>query len=767
MKARLAVLAVLAAIVVIACVLGRSASCSPRDLTADASAAMPLTSPELRAKLHEATRAKGAAYVARTRHKEPDGSPTYVNRLVLETSPYLLQHAHNPVDWFPWGDEAFETARRLGRPVLLSIGYSTCHWCHVMEEESFEDEDIARAINDGYVAIKVDREERPDVDAVYMSAVQSLTGGGGWPMTVWLTPTKKPFYGGTYFPARTLLPLLAKLRATYADDPSGVADTAARLVADIRRHMSPEPSATVPSAVSLDAASSLYRSRFDGDHGGMRGAPKFPSSLPVRFLLRDSRRAGGAAVSLRMATVTLERMSQGGVHDQLGGGFHRYSTDERWKVPHFEEMLYDNALLTLAYLEGYQATRRSDFAAVAMDILAYVARDMTSADGAFFSATDADSLDPKGRREEGWFFTWTQAELDGALGVQNARIIASYYGVTAKGDVDGRSVLHVARAAAEVGRELGISAASVERAVADARAPLLAARAKRPPPLRDEKVLTSWNALMISAHARAALALGDATYAQRAERAADFVLRTLSRGDRLLRTYNGGAAKLDAYLDDYAFLVAALLDLHEATGRFRWLTEAIRLDAVLEQHFEDKVSGGFFATSDDHEALLARDKPTYDGAEPSGGSVEALNLLRLHELTTRDVYRARAERCLASVGQTLATSPSSLSEMLLALDFASDVPKEIVIVTPHERDEAEPFLAKLREVFLPNRVVVVVPEGPALDELASVVPLVSSKIARGGKVTAYVCERRTCELPTTDVDEFARQLRKRAGPAAP
>jgi uncharacterized protein YyaL (SSP411 family) len=763
MKPRLAVLAVLAAIVALAALLGRSGSCTQAPALQDAGTA-PVTSPELRAKLHAATRAKGAAYVARTKHKQPDGAPIYANRLVLETSPYLLQHAHNPVDWFPWGDEAFETARRLGRPVLLSIGYSTCHWCHVMEEESFEDEEVARTINERYVAIKVDREERPDVDAIYMSAVQSLTGGGGWPMTVWLTPDRKPFYAGTYFPPRTFVPLLEKLKITFDEDPSRVASTAERLVADIRRQMTPDAGgAPAPNASSLDAAASLYRSRFDAENGGMRGAPKFPSSLPVRFLLRDHRRRATDTDSLRMATVTLERMSRGGIHDQLGGGFHRYSTDERWVVPHFEKMLYDNALLAIAYLEGFLSTRREGFAAVAKGILAYVAREMTSPDGAFFSATDADSLDPRGRREEGWFFTWTQPELDSALGVHNARIVGSYYGVTSKGDLDGRSVLHVPRSAAEVAKDLGTAEASLRSAVQDAQAPLLAARAKRPPPLRDEKILTSWNALMISAHARAALALGDAAYAERAERAADFLLRTLVKGDRLLRTYNAGAARLDAYLDDYAFLVAALLDLHEATGRLRWLTEAIRLDAVLERHFEDK-AGGFFTTSDDHEQLLARDKPSYDGAEPSGASVEALNLLRLHELTTRDGYRARAERCLANAGPVLASSPTALSEMLLALDFASDVPKEIVIVTPHDRAEAEPFLAKLREVYLPNRVLVVVPEGEALEQLAAVVPLVASKAARDGKSTAYVCERRTCELPTTDPTDFARQVARRAPP---
>jgi uncharacterized protein YyaL (SSP411 family) len=739
--------------------------------------------------LREAARKKGAGYVARTRHKDPDGSPTYTNRLILESSPYLLQHAHNPVDWFPWGDEAFETARRLGRPVLLSIGYSTCHWCHVMEEESFEDDEIAQTINDKYIAIKVDREERPDVDAIYMSAVQSLTGGGGWPMTMWLTPDRKPFFGGTYFPARDgdrgtrngFLGTLSKLRTSYDEEPARILASADKLAAGIREHMdegaassstssssTPSAAGNVPGAATLDAAAAFYRSRFDDTFGGMRGAPKFPSTLPIRFLLRDQRRRADTRESLRMATVTLEHMSAGGMHDHVGGGFHRYSTDERWLVPHFEKMLYDNAPLAIAYLEGWQVTRREDFAGVARDVLAYVARDMTSPDGAYYSATDADSTDPRGRREEGWFFTWTPGELERVLGVQNARIVGTYYGVTKAGDLDGRSVLHTARGAADVAKDLGIAEPALLAAVRDARAPLLAARAKRPPPLRDEKVLTAWNGLMISAHARAALAFGDATYATRAERAADFVLRTLGKDGRLLRSYKDGIAKVDAYLDDYAFLVAALLDLYEATGRQRWLDEAVRLDAVVEAHFEDKTAGGFFLVSDDHEKLLAREKPSYDGAEPSGSSVETLNLLRLYELTTREPYRMRAERALTAAAPILATSPASLNELLLAVDFTVDAPKEIVIVTPSvpavgagERSAAEPFLAKLRETYLPNRVLVVVSEGEALGKLERVVPLVGSKTAQHGRATAYVCEKRACDLPTSDPEVFARQLTRR------
>jgi uncharacterized protein YyaL (SSP411 family) len=757
-----------------------------------------VTSPELRARLRDAARAKGPSYVARTRHKEPDGAPTYTNRLVLESSPYLLQHAHNPVDWFPWGDDAFETARRLGRPVLLSIGYSTCHWCHVMEEESFEDDEIAQTINDKYIAIKVDREERPDIDAIYMSAVQSLTGGGGWPMTMWLTPERKPFFGGTYFPARDgergtrngFLGTLKKLRTAYDDEPTRILASADKLAAGIREHMnegasSPagsgtSPAATLPGAATLDAAAAFYRSHFDDTFGGMRGAPKFPSTLPLRFLLRDQRRRAGAPEgreSLRMATLTLERMSAGGMHDHVGGGFHRYSTDERWLVPHFEKMLYDNALLAMAYVEAFQVTRRADLADVARDLFAYVARDMTSPDGAFYSATDADSLDPRGRREEGWFFTWTPAELESALGVQNARIIGAYYGVTKAGDLDGRSVLRASSPTADVARDLGVGEATLRAALHEAGPLLLAARAKRPPPLRDEKILAAWNGLMISALARAAVAFGDATYAARAERAADFLLRALSNpaSGRLLRSTKDGVAKVDAYLDDHAFLIAALLDLYEATGRQRWLEEAVRIDGIIDAHFEDKAAGGFFLVGDDHEKLLAREKPSYDGAEPTGSSVETLNLLRLYELTTREAYRVRAERALAAAAPIVGASPASLNELLLAIDFTTDVPKEIVIVTPpatpadagstgstvESRSAAEPFLAKLRERYLPNRVLVVVPEGDALAALERIVPLVGSKTAQHGRATAYVCERRTCELPTTDPDVFAAQITRR------
>jgi len=700
-------------------------------------------------KLDAARRARGPAYQPRTRHLHPDGSPKYTNRLILESSPYLLQHAHNPVDWRPWGDEAFELARKLGRPVLLSVGYSTCHWCHVMEEESFEDEEIARYLNDNYVAVKVDREERPDVDAIYMTAVQALAGRGGWPMTVWLTPDRKPFYAGTYFPPRDgdrgvstgFLTLLKKLREIYDTEPQRITESSAHITEKIQEFLGPKPGGGPPQERLLGDAVRYSREHFDAVNGGARGAPKFPSGLPTRLLLRYHRRSGDPE-PLHMAALTLEKMAAGGMYDQVGGGFHRYSTDEKWLVPHFEKMLYDNALLVMDYLEAYQATGRQDFARVARDILRYLERDMTSPEGAFYSATDADSPGPDGKREEGWFFTWTAGEIEAVLGKQSG--VGRYYGAA-----DSRSILRIAGAAPP-------------EDLATAREALYRARLRRPPPLGDQKILTSWNGLAISAHARASLALRDDRYAQRAARTATFLLDKLRRDGRLLRSYMDGQARHNAYLDDYAFLTAGLLDLYEATGGLRWIEEAIRLDSVLEKHYEDP-AGGFFLTSNDHERLLAREKPFRDGAEPSGNSVALMNLLRLHEFTTQDRYRQRGERALRAFSPQLVGSPGATAEMLLALDFHLDTPKEILIVTPAARWEAGPLLQRLGTTHLPNRILAVVSQGPELAAHARVVPLLKAKTALKGKATAYVCEKRTCELPTSDPEVFARQLRKVAG----
>ena len=709
----------------------------------------------------------GSDYRPRTRHLNADGSAKYTNRLFLESSPYLLQHAHNPVNWFPWGDEAFALAKKLNRPVLLSVGYSTCHWCHVMEEESFEDPELARFFNEHYVAIKVDREERPDIDAIYMSAVQALTGRGGWPMTVWLTPERKPFYGGTYFPPRDgdrgarygFLTLLTELEKAYHQQPQKVLQSSEQLAAMIGQNLTPRSGdSRLPGADLLHSTVAQYQQRFDAEYAGLSGAPKFPSSLPIRLLLRYYRHSGDQLV-LNMATRTLEKMAAGGMYDQIGGGFHRYSTDAQWLVPHFEKMLYDNALLAMTYLEAWQVTGNPEFKRVTEDILRYVKRDMTSGGGAFYSATDADSPTPGGHREEGWFFTWTPAEIDQTLDQPEAQLVKAYYQVTEKGNFEGRTILHTPESLTVAIKHLNLSEDRARSMLAMAREALYQARLQRPAPFRDEKILTAWNGLMISAFAKAGFALGNDDYTQAAKTAANFILEKLSRDGRLYRSYKDGKAHHNAYLDDYAFLTTALLDLYEATFELPWLQRAIVLDRTLERFYEDKQHGGFFMTSNDHETLLAREKPTYDGAEPSGNSVTVLNLLRLHEFTTDDRYRQRAEKALQAFSGTLQAQPTALSEMLLALAFHLDMPKEIIIVTPEgQRQSAEPLLAQLRPTFLPNRVVSVVSQGDELDRHATIIPLLKHKRALQNRATAYVCEQGFCELPTHDPAVFARQI---------
>jgi uncharacterized protein YyaL (SSP411 family) len=728
---------------------------------------VPEFDPDLVGKFEQARISKGEGYRPRTRHLRPDGRARYTNRLFLETSPYLLQHAHNPVNWYPWGDEAFDHANRLNRPVFVSIGYSTCHWCHVMEEESFEDEEIARCLNENYVAVKVDREERPDVDAIYMSAVQALTGGGGWPLNVWLLPDRQPFFGGTYFPPRDdasrrgigFPSVLAEVKRVFDAQPGRAAEAGRKLTAVIRQALAPIGGSELPAAGSLAKAAQHYRSRFDPANGGVGAAPKFPSSLPVRFLLRYHRRTGDGAV-LDMAKLSLAKMAAGGMYDQAGGGFHRYATDEKWLVPHFEKMLYDNALLAVAYLEAYQATGEKEFERIVRETLRFLERDMASPEGAFYSATDADSPTPDGRREEGYFFTWTPRELEEVLGRDRGRIVARAYGVTESGNFEGRSILHLpesplipAAGAHPPGEKTG-------RTDADAMELLYRARCRRPPPLRDEKVITAWNGLAVSAFARAGLVLGDSRHVDRAEKAARFALSNLSRNGRLFRTFKDGTARYDAYLQDYAFLTAGLLDLYEATGDPEWITKAIALDAVLEEHFEDRSGGAFYMTADDHERLLVREKPFYDGAEPSGNSVATLNLLRLHGFTDREGYRKRAESALRCFGDVLRSDPYAVSEMLLAVDFHLDTPRQILIVAPPGRkDAADSLLSAFRRRFVPNRVFALVEQGDALEKNAAVVPLLGGKEAAGGRATAYVCENRVCGLPTSDPAEFSLLLR--------
>ena len=723
-------------------------------------------SPVLKQMLQDALAAKGSDYKPRTKHLLSDGQPKYTNRLILEGSPYLLQHAHNPVDWFAWGDEAFEAAKKLNRPVLLSVGYSTCHWCHVMEEESFEDEEIAQFMNENYIPIKVDREERPDIDAIYMAAVQAIAGSGGWPMTVWLTPDRRPFYGGTYFPARNgdrgatvgFLTLLKKISDMYHNQQDKIQEAGLTLTKAIQQQLRPTAGNRLPGPEMTHQVMEDYQAYHDPVHGGMSGKPKFPSSLPVRLLLRYYRRTGDEKF-LHIARLTLEKMAAGGIYDHVGGGFHRYATDEKWLVPHFEKMLYDNALLVMDYIEGYQVAGETDFKRIAEEILHYVKRDMTSPEGAFYSATDADSLNPGGHREEGYYFTWTPEELEATLGSERAKVVKAFYAVGNTPNFEGRHILHTPKTPAEVAKTLDISKEKLLEIIQDARESLYQQRNHRPLPLRDEKILTAWNGLMISAHARAGLILGDRQYTDRAVQAAEVILKNLYLKDKLYRSYKDGKARHTAYLDDYAFFIAALIDLYEVTHDINWLKKAIELDEILQANYEDQENGGFFMTDKDQAGLIAREKPNYDGAEPSGNSVALLNLLRLGEYTTKDSYRVRAEKMLTAFLGSASARPMALSEMMLALDFHTDKAKEIVIVSPPGKiDEAEQYLKEFRKKFLPNRILTVATEGEDLKSHARLIPVTGKKSALMGKATAYVCEKGVCQLPATDPALFAQQI---------
>ncbi|HBG07409.1 MAG TPA: thioredoxin domain-containing protein [Geobacter sp.] len=707
---------------------------------------------------------RGPEYRPRTRHLRQDGLAKYTNRLFLETSPYLLQHAHNPVNWFAWGSEPFDLARQLGRPVLVSIGYATCHWCHVMEEESFEDEEIAGFLNRNFIAIKVDREERPDIDTVYMSALHAMGIQGGWPLNVFVTADRRPFYGGTYFPPHDhtrgigFMSLLARLREVYRSDPERVTRAGLQLTEAVRSMLAPARSEASAGKVSLDQAVRTYRDRFDRVNGGLTGAPKFPSSLPLRLLLRRYRETGESSL-FSMAHLTLRRMAAGGIYDQVGGGFHRYATDERWLIPHFEKMLYDNALLAVSYLEGYQVTGDGELAAVVGEILQYLQRDMAAPGGGFYSATDADSLSSSGHREEGLFFTWTPEELFESLGRERGEVVAAYYGVDRAGNFEGRSIAHRDSSVEEVARHLKLGEEKVRETLQESRQILYRLRSRRPLPLRDEKILASWNGLAISAFARAGLILNLPGAVDQARSTANFLLEKMTAGGWLAHSHQEGEAKGAAFLDDYAFFIAGLIDLFEVTGEAWWLERSLKLAAVAEGEFADRAAGGYFMTGSRHEELIAREKPAYDGVVPSGNSVMIMNLLRLNALTEEPGYLEQAQRALHAFAPQLSSAPTALCEMLLALDFLQDTAKQVVIVAPRgEREAAQGLLVKLRRVFLPNRTLVVVCEGAELDRASELVPLLRGKKAQGDRAVAYLCENRSCRLPTSDPEEFGRQL---------
>jgi uncharacterized protein len=671
------------------------------------------------------------------------------NRLATETSPYLLQHAENPVDWYPWGEEAFERARAEDMPVLLSVGYSACHWCHVMEHESFEDPETAAVMNERFINIKVDREERPDVDSIYMTAVQAMTGHGGWPMTVFLTPAGEPFYGGTYFPPapRHGLPsfrqLLVAIHDAYTQRRADVERSATGLRDALRQSTALQAPAEALEAGILEAAFRGMASQYDARHGGFGGAPKFPQPMTLEFVLRHHVRTGDDHAS-RMLVHTLRRMARGGMYDQVGGGFHRYSVDAHWLVPHFEKMLYDNALLARLYLHAYQATGDGELRRVAEGILHYVDREMTAPGGGFYSAQDADS-----EGEEGRFYIWSAEEVDALLGPEDGPLFRHFYGVSDAGNFEGRNILHVERDVAAVAEEAGVKPSQLEAVLERGRETLYQARAERVWPARDEKVLTSWNAMMLQACAVAARVLGRDQDRAMAIRNAEFLLRELRVDGRLKRTWRDGAARIDAFLEDHAILADALLSLYEATFDPRWVSEARDLAERLLDRFWDEEEGRFYDSAVDGERLVVRPRDVHDNATPSGNSAATAMLLRLSALTGEPRYGRVAARVLRSMGGLVQRVPLAFGALLAALDFHLATPREVAIVGDPAHEGTRALLAVLDERYRPNTVLALrTPDAPAGIDQA--IPLLAEREAVDGQPTAYVCQRFTCRMPVTD-----------------
>ncbi len=690
-------------------------------------------------------------------------SHPYTNRLAKEKSPYLLQHAHNPVDWYAWGPEAFAKAAREEKPIFLSIGYSTCHWCHVMEEESFEDEATAQLLNAHFVPIKVDREERPDVDQIYMKAVMAMGGSGGWPLSVFLTPDLKPFYGGTYFPKSdaygmpSFTRVLGSVRDAWQNNRAALNSQGENVANALRQMMKREGKASLAlEPALLFSAYQQLRGAFDADLGGFGGAPKFPRSHVLSFLLRYWKRTDNAE-ALAMVTKTLDAMAAGGMFDQLGGGFHRYSVDERWHVPHFEKMLYDQALLSRSYLEAYQITGNAHYGAIARSILDYVLREMTAPEGGFYSAQDADSApDPAKPREkkEGAVYVWEHAEIQRLLGSDAAQLFCLAYGVEPNGnalnDPHGefvhKNILFAAHNREDLAKRFKLSVPEIEKSLSQSRTKLLAERAQRPAPHLDDKVLTDWNGLMISSLAYAYGVLGDERYRAAAVKAADFLLKTMRGADgRLLHRYRDGDAAIEATLEDHAFFIHGLLDLFEVTQEARYAEQAAHWTREMIRLFWDGEDGGFFLSGPDAKDLIARGKEVYDGAIPSGNSFAALDLLRLGRLTMDQKMEALAIKVFDAFAQELGQGPSAYPQMLIAADFALGPVQEIVLAGERHDAALQGMLQDVWRIFLPNKIVVW--NQPALEELA---PFLKQQKAMDGKTTAYVCRQYACQQPVTD-----------------
>ena len=679
----------------------------------------------------------------------------FTNHLINETSPYLRQHAHNPVDWYPWGEEAFAISREQNKPVLLSIGYSACHWCHVMAHESFEDEEIARLMNDNFVNIKVDREERPDLDQIYMNAVQMMTHHGGWRMTVFLTSDAIPFYGGTYFPPqdRYNMPgfprVLISVAEAYKDRRSDIAQTSDQLLNELRRLSETSGSEQSIEKELLDAAFVGITRGYDPVNGGFGGAPKFPPAMTLEFLLRTFVRTGNAD-ALEMVRTTTTKMAYGGMYDQLGGGFHRYSTDAKWLVPHFEKMLYDNALLSRVYLHYYQVSQDELARETTKGILDYVIREMTNDEGGFYSTQDADS-----EGHEGKFFVWDIAEIKSVLGEKEANFFCAAYDITDSGNFEGENIPNIKHSLKVVAEKAGVTLDELNASLSQSKRKLFEVREQRIKPDRDEKVITAWNGLMLASFAEAGVVLDRPDYLDVARKNARFILTKLQRDGFLLRTYKDGVAKFNAYLEDYAFLIEGLTTLFETSGEIEWLNAALSLTERMVEEFWDEDNAGFFFTGTSHEKLIVRSKDYFDNATPSGNSVAASVLLRLGILTDSEHFRNLAVSVFREVADSIRKYPSGFGYALSGLDFLLSTPKEVAIIAA-EQSSLKTFVRAAWDKYLPNKVVAsVLSEDSAA--IGSVVLLQNRNLVQG-KTAAYVCQNYTCKEPVTEIAAFAEQL---------
>ncbi|HZU70276.1 MAG TPA: thioredoxin domain-containing protein [Ktedonobacteraceae bacterium] len=708
-------------------------------------------------------------------HTNPQAQYKHTNRLIDETSPYLLQHAHNPVNWYPWGEEALEKARVEDKPILLSVGYSACHWCHVMERESFENEDIAALMNAHFVSIKVDREERPDIDSIYMQAVQAFNNGqGGWPMTVFLTPDGRPYFGGTYFPPRDrrygqqvmpgFVTVLRSMADAYANRRQEVEEQANQVAAYLKqRSTAPlrKASSLAPGSAPLamlEQASRELAADFDAVNGGFGNAPKFPNTMSLEFLLRvylhrqrGELESGASRSELDIIETSLQHMANGGIYDHLGGGFHRYSVDAEWLVPHFEKMLYDNALLSRIYLHAYLVTNNPSYSRVVEETLNYVIREMTAPEGGFYSTQDADS-----EGEEGKFYTWTVDEIRAHLLPEDASLFMVYYDVTTDGNFEGKNILHVVQSPERVAEDAEISLERLQDSLRRSREMLFTVREQRVKPGRDEKILTAWNGLMLRSFAEAARYLDRPDYLQVAQKNATFLLRELYRDGRLLRTYKDGQARIKGYLEDYAFLADGLLALYEATFNPRWFAEARHLIDEVITLFADEQNGGFFDTGSDAEELVSRPKDIMDNATPAGNSVAADVLLRLAAFTGEESYRQRADDYLQHIASAMVQYPSAFGHALCALDFAISLVKEFAITGEPREAGTRNLLDVINGRYLPESVLACA--APDNAEAIQAIPLLANRPLKDGKATAYVCQNFACQAPVNTPEELEKLL---------